>query len=229
MYSIRDMAAEDRPRERLLLLGPEAVSTAELLAIILGSGMKGKSVLELSQEILSTFGGVAGLTEASLEELCQIKGLGLAKAIQLKAAFSLGLRIARQPIPPRYIVTTPTHAYHFLKELLENEKVECFGALLLDTKGSVIRFERISMGTLSEALVHPRELFHPAIRHKAASIILAHNHPSGDPTPSMDDIEITRSCIQAGLLLDIPLKDHLIIGRSCYHSFKEKKVLSFDP
>ncbi len=221
-YSVLDLPAEERPRERLYRYGPEAMSTSELIAVILGSGTKGNPVLQLAQELLIRFKNLRGLSEATVAELCEIKGLGHAKAIQLKAVFSLGVRLANQTLIGRYRIENPTHAYHLVKDELATEKREIFMTILLDTKGYVINHAIIAIGTLSQALVHPREIFYPAIRHKAASLILVHNHPSGDPTPSPEDYEVTKKLIDAGKIISIPVHDHIILGENKFISLRQK-------
>lgn len=221
-YSILCLPEEERPRERLYRHGAEAMSTAELIAIILGSGMKGKPVLQLAHELVAKFGSLKGLAEATVAELCQIKGLGAAKAIQLKAAFSLGIRLSKQEISPRYRIESPIHAYNLIKDELEKEKRELFVVILMDTKGYVIMHQVVAIGSLSQTIVHPREVFYPAIRHKAASLILAHNHPSGDPSPSREDYEVTEALTNVGKVMSIPVHDHLIIGSSTFVSLKQK-------
>ena len=223
-YTILDLHVNERPRERLRLHGPEALSNSELIAIILGSGMRGKSVLHLAQELMGRFGSLKALSEATLEELCEIKGLGMAKSIQLKAAFSLGLKVYKQAVNPRFRIENPLHAYNLIKDELEHQKQELFMVIMQDTKGSLICHEVVSIGTLSQTLIHPREVFYPAVRHKAASIIVAHNHPSGDATPSKQDLETTQSLISVGKLIGIPLHDHLIIGAQCYVSLRQHGV-----
>lgn len=223
-YSIQNLPETERPRERLLRHGPEAMATSELIAIILGSGMKGIPVLHLAQEIVSRFGNTNRLSEVSVEELCTIKGLGQAKALQLKAALSLGMRVARQAPATRFKIEHPVHAYNLIKDELENEKRELFMVILQDTKGFAIGHHVIAIGTLSNALVHPREVFHPAIKHHAASMILAHNHPSGDPTPSSQDYEVTDELIKVGRMMSIPINDHLIIGSGAYVSLRQHGV-----
>lgn len=215
----------ERPRERLLTQGGEALSTTELIAIILGSGTKSMPVLKLAQEILFRFGSLQNLSQATIEELCQIKGLGQAKAMQLKASLMLGLRASKQTIALKYRIENPVHAYHLVKDLLEQEKRELFGVILQDTKGYVIAHEIVAIGTLSNSLIHPREVFYPAIRRKAASLILVHNHPSGDPTPSTQDLEITKTLIEVGKLMSIPVNDHLIVGEQRYVSLRQKGVM----
>lgn len=215
---------DERPRERLVNSGADALSTAELIAILLGSGTKEKSVMVLAQDIVTHFGSLKSLGEATVEELCQIKGIGLAKAILLKACFTLSGRMARAVEAPTGRIETPAHAYQWIKDELEHETRELLIAILLDTKKEVIGNPIISMGTLSQTLIHPREVFYPAIRHKAASLILVHNHPSGDPTPSPEDYEVTEILVKAGKLMDIPVNDHLIIGLGKYVSLRQKGV-----
>lgn len=224
-YTMHDLPLDDRPRERLLQHGIECLSTAELLAIILVNGTKGASVLHLAQELLSKFGSLNNLLDTTVEELCQIKGLGKAKAVQIKAACALGLRLTHQISSQKYRITTPQQAYFLIKDELEPEKREFFVVLLQDAKGYLILKHTVSIGTLSETLVHPREVFYPAIRHKAASVILAHNHPSGDPEPSEKDISITKTLIETGKVLGIPVQDHIIIGSQSYVSLRQKKLL----
>lgn len=221
-YSIQQLPEEERPRERLMRSGAESLSTAELIAIILGSGSKTKPILQLAHEIVARFGGLRQLAEATLTELLEIKGIGLAKAIQLKAAFNLGMRASKQVVTPKYRIEHPSHAYFLLKEELEHEKRELFVVILQDIKGYVICHEVVSIGSLSQTLVHPREVFYPAIRHKAASVIVAHNHPSGDPTPSQQDLEITKTLVDVGHLMSLPLHDHLIIGQQRYVSLRQQ-------
>ena len=220
---IHRMPEGDRPRERLQKCGPNALSTAELMAVLLGSGMRGKSVLQLSQEILAHFGGLENLAQATFSELKQIKGLGPTKALQLMAVFALGNKAVRQSAPTRPRVDSPAQAYELVKDQLEEEKRELCVAILLDIKGWVICQEVVSIGTLSNALVHPREVFYPAIRHKAARLVVAHNHPSGDPTPSTKDIDITRTLIEASGIIGIPLADHIIVGRDRFVSLRQRQ------
>lgn len=220
-YSIQCLPVNERPRERLLRYGPESMTTAELIAILLGSGMKGMPVLQLAQAIIARFGDIQALSEASISELCQIKGLGPAKALQLKAAISLGLRVARKTPTNKYRIEHPVHAYNLVKEELESERRELFVVILQDTKGCVICHNVVAIGTLSNALVHPREVFYPAIRHNAASIILVHNHPSGDPTPSKQDYDVTQALVEVGRLMGIPVNDHIIVGDQRYVSLRQ--------
>lgn len=221
---MNNIPTEDRPRERLLKYGANTLSTAELIAVILGSGTKENPVLKLSHEIITHFGSLNRLAEATVEEFCQIKGVGPAKAIQLRASLSLGMRAIHQGEVNKFRIESPTQAYNLLKGELENEKRELFMVILLDVRGCVINHQVISIGTLTKALVHPREVFYPAIRHKAAGMILAHNHPSGDPNPSHEDFEITKRLIAVGKLMGIPVNDHIIIAQQGYVSLREKGV-----
>lgn len=204
-----------------MLHGASVLSSIELIALILGSGTKGKSVLAISQEILSLFGSLTRLQEASIEDLCQVKGLGKTKAIQLKAALSLAYRVYREKAPPNDRLTTPLKAYLWVRDLVVHEKKEIFGVILLDARGSALRWEIISIGSLTKTVVHPREVFYPAIRHLAASMILVHNHPSGDPTPSAEDHHLTRQLINASRSIAIPILDHLIVCKPGFISLKE--------
>ena len=223
-YTIKELPKEERPRERLVCHGPETMKLAELIAIIVGSGTKGKSALELGQEIVTTF---PKLGDATVQELAQIKGMGPAKAIQLKAALSLASRIASGANPPRFLIDNPLHAYNLIKERVQYKKKEIFGAILLDIKGAVIRWEEISVGILDQTLVHPREVFQPAIRYGAASMILVHNHPSGDCTPSPEDYRVTEKLVAAGKLIKILVKDHLVVSSEGYLSMRKQKEFLF--
>lgn len=224
-YSVLQLPEADRPRERLLRHGAETLSAAELIAIILGSGTKSAPVLQLAQQIITRFGSLQKLAEATVEELCQIKGVGRVKAVQLRAAFNLGLRASRQAIAPKYKVEHPVHAYHLVKDELSTEKRELFVVILQDVKGCVISHHVVAIGTLTHAPVHPREVFYPAIRHKAVSLILVHNHPSGDLTPSKQDYDLTRKLIDVGQLIGIPVNDHIIVSEQGYLSLRQKTDL----
>lgn len=221
-YSISHLPHDERPRERLMKYGPEALSAAELIAIVLGSGTKDAPVLQLAQKMIAHFGGLHGLAEATVPELCQVKGIGPIKAIQLCAIFNLSSRLSKAVISPKYKIERPLHVYNLVKDDLGKEKREVFVIIMLDVKGCVIAQQIISIGTLTQAPVHPREVFYPAIRHKAASIILLHNHPSGDLTPSKQDVELTKQLIEAGRLIGIPVHDHLIISEQGYYSLRQQ-------
>ena len=222
LYSINELPVTERPRERLMRHGPEALSSAELIAIVLGSGTQSAPVLQLSHQLISRFGGLEKLGQATVSELCEVKGIGEAKAIQLRASFNLGLRLSKQCIGPKYKIEHPLHAYNLVKDELVNEKRELFMIVMQDAKGIVIDHTVISIGTLTETPVHPREVFYPAIRNKAVSIILIHNHPSGDLTPSKSDHELTRRLSSTGRMVGIPVNDHLIISHQGYLSMRQQ-------
>lgn len=217
---LRNIPQQERPRERLIRHGVDALSLNELLAILLVTGTRGKSVLELAHEIMAKFGTIQKLLEASITELCEIKGVGKAKAIQLKAAFGITLKMTQAETSVKTALTSQD-AYALVKDELSRQVQEILIVILKDIKGRLITHEKISMGTLSEVLVHPREVFYPAVRHKANSFILAHNHPSGDPTPSFADLELTRHLIRSSRIMGIGLEDHLIIGSDRFVSLKE--------
>jgi DNA repair protein RadC len=220
-FAMRQIPVSERPRERLLLYGVGALSSAELLAILLGSGTKGKSVLDLAEEILVHFGGLDPLLEASVAELMEIKGIGKAKAIQLNAVFGLALKCRRVTQEKKQVITSPDVAYEIAREEISHQKQEVMLVLLRDVRGCFFHREQVSVGTLSEVLVHPREIFYPAVRHKAHSFILAHNHPSGDPTPSRADLDLTRTLLHSSQVMGIRLDDHLIIGKGAYVSLRQ--------
>lgn len=221
-YSIQDMPLSERPRERLTRFGAESLTMAELIAVLLGSGTKSMPVLQLAQTIVNHFGGLQQLADATVEELCQVKGIGQAKAIQLRAAISLGQRISRQTLPIKYKIENPLQAYQIIQEVIQDEKRELFLVILLDVKGCLIGHHVIAIGTLSNVQVHPREVFYPAIRHTAASMILVHNHPSGDLTPSQCDYELTKKLVEAGKLIGITINDHLIVSHKGYLSLRSQ-------
>lgn len=221
-FSIKAMPESERPRERLARNGPDGLSDAELLAILLGSGMRGKSVLQLSQELLIQMGSLDKLAAASLSQLQSVQGLGPAKALQLTALFALARRLSKSSLKERQEpILNATQAYVIVRDQLERETRELFVVLLQDVRKRLICTELVAIGTLSQVMVHPREVFHPAIRHKAASMILAHNHPSGDPTPSPQDRHLTTTLIEIGQLLGIPVVDHLVIGHNTFVSLRE--------
>lgn len=224
-FSIKSMPESERPRERLARQGPDGLSNAELLAILLGSGMRGKSVLQLAQELLIQMGSLDKLSQSSLAELQSIQGLGPAKALQLTALFALARRLSEAPhINLQEPIVHAKQAYHLVRHQLERETRELFIVLLQDVRRRLICTEVIAVGTLSQVAVHPREVFYPAIRHKAASLIVAHNHPSGDPSPSPQDRHLTTTLIETGRLLGIHVTDHLIIGHGTFISLRESGI-----
>jgi DNA repair protein RadC len=223
-YRITDLAVEERPRERLAESGPGALSKAELLAILLRVGIQGENSVQLAQRILDRLGGLAGIQRASISELCEIHGLGPAKAAQIKAAIELGSRLAREQAEERGAISSPAEAAEVLQLEMQGLAQENLVVLSLDTRNHLIAKETVYKGSLNLSLVRVGELFRTAIQKNAASIILAHNHPSGDPTPSPEDVALTRSVIQAGKLLDIEVLDHLVIGNARFVSMKEKSL-----
>ena len=222
---VRDIPEEQRPRERLLRSGAGALSDAELLAILLRTGTRTQSVLHLAEEVLAVYKdmGLYSLTKLSPQEFSSIKGIGEAKAATVLAAVELGKRFyMRKAFREIAVINGPDDVAAYAVPQLRYENREHFAVLLLDVKNKVIAFKVISIGTLSASLVHPREVFAEAVRHSAAAVILVHNHPSGDPSPSSEDISLTKRLQQAGRIMDIRVLDHVIIGGDAYCSLKEK-------
>lgn len=222
-FTVRDLPKEERPRERLVKYGESALSLQELLQIILRTGNKGESVVTLAQKLLAHFGNLQNLKEASIEELMSIKGIGLAKAVQIKAALELGRRAEITLERKQKKIISPQDVFKLMKSKLKDYSKEHFYIISLNSRNAII--SEISIGTLNASLVHPREVFAEAIRQRANSIILVHNHPSGDPTPSKDDIKITKKLKEAGKILGIEVLDHIIITRNSYLSFKNKNLI----
>ncbi len=222
-FTIHDLPASERPRERLQKFGAEKMSVQELLALILGRGIAGESVTVTAQRLLSQFGSIKGIGNASLEELTLVKGIGLAKASQIKAAFELARRVDNpQDFDSKPIVRTPDEVFNLIKGDLKDKKKEHFLVLLLDTRSRLIKSAEISTGSLDSTIVHPREVFKEALSASAASVIFAHNHPSGDPHPSKDDIELTKRLAKAGEVMGIEVIDHVIIGDKNFLSLKRE-------
>lgn len=221
-YMLRDIPQEQRPRERMQHHGAGALSHAELLAILLRTGTKQESAIHVAQRILNEAGNLRNLVDLSIDELVQIKGIGPAKAIQLKAGIELGLRLVQSRLPDNQVIQSPRDAADLLMEQLRYLQKEHFVCLFLNTKNHVIAQETLSMGSLNASIVHPREVFRAAIKCSSASIICAHNHPSGDPTPSPEDIKITRRLLEAGEIVGIDVLDHIVIGDGKFVSLKEQ-------
>jgi len=211
---IREMPGNERPRERLMELGADALRNAELIAILLRTGMKGVSSIHIAEQLLQKFSTLENLSRANIAEIRQIKGIGRDKAIALKSAFTLARRMAQELRGEAPLLDTPDRVADLLREDNRVYDVETFQVLLVNTRRKLISIERISKGTLDTILVHPREVFRHAIAANAAGVILVHNHPSGDPSPSDADIKVTRDLIRAGQLLRIEVLDHVILGRS---------------
>ena len=211
---IKDLALHERPRERLVSEGAEGLENVALVAILLRTGTRGYSAIHIAEQLLARFKTLESLSRASLEDLRQMKGVGRDKAVTLKAAFQLACNMARELRHGAPLLDTPERVADLLRDENRTFEVETFQALLLNTRRRLIRVERISQGTLDTLLVHPREVFRPAITANAAAVVLVHNHPSGDPAPSESDIKVTRDLIRAGQLLKIEVLDHVILGRA---------------
>ncbi|MCL6572088.1 MAG: DNA repair protein RadC [Bacillus sp. (in: Bacteria)] len=222
---IRDFPQDERPRERFIKHGPQSLSNHELIAILLRTGTKDESVLQLSNRLLTHFEGLRLLKAASLEEMTEIKGIGLAKAIQILAAVEIGRRIANLSYNDRYVIRSPEDGAKYLMNDMRFLSQEHFVCLYLNTKNQVIHKQTVFIGSLNASIVHPREVFREALKRSAASIIAAHNHPSGDPAPSREDIEVTKRLVECGKIIGIDLLDHLIIGENKFVSLKEKGYL----
>jgi DNA repair protein RadC len=223
-YRIADMTESERPRERLARLGPSSLSEPELLAILLRVGVPGESAIDGASRLLKTFGGVTGLHRASFDELCNQHGIAEAKACQIKAALELGNRLKRSELDENNTIHSPADAANFVQFEMSALEQEELRVMLLDTRNRVLDTVTIYRGSLNSSQIRVGELFKAAIRRNSAAIIVVHNHPSGDPTPSPDDIAVTRAIVQAGKLLDVNVLDHLIIGRDKHVSLKERGV-----
>ena len=223
-FTIHDLPVEERPRERLVKFGEQALSAQELLQLILGRGIAGESVVVTAQKLLSQFGNLQKLAEASIEELSSVKGIGLAKAAQIKAAFEIGRRLSTQVLPYKSKeLTDPKKVYQLIKSKLKDYHREHFYIIALNSRNWSVA--EISVGSLNASIVHPREVFAEAIKSKAASVIFAHNHPSGDPEPSEGDLVLTKRLVEAGKILGIEVIDHIIVTKNGFLSFKERKLL----
>jgi DNA repair protein RadC len=223
-YTIKQLPPELRPRERLLEAGPSALSDGELLGLLFGIGSREKTAVELAGEVISEAGGLHGLYDVSVHELMQVNGIGEAKACIILAAVELGRRIGQVRNPGRPVISSPADVERLLRGRIANLDRENFVVVLLNTKNEVIETSTVSVGTLGASLVHPREVFKPAVRASAASVILAHNHPSGKVEPSREDREVTRRLGEAAEILGIEVLDHVIVGDG-YFSMKEHGML----
>lgn len=222
MFMIKELPIKERPRERFIKYGASSMQSFELIAIILRTGSKNESVLELAKRVTYRFESLKALSNASIADLKSIKGIGDSKAIELLASFELGKRVNKESFNAKNKLHSPENIYMYLKGELEMKTQEHFIALYLNTKGELIKKETLFIGSLNSSLIHPREIFKHAVLNSAASIIICHNHPSGDPTPSRQDTEITKLIHKNSLMMDIELLDHIIIGKDRYYSFKEK-------
>lgn len=223
--SIRDFPQDERPRERMINDGPESLSNHELLAILLRTGTKNESVIHLANKLLKQFDGLRMLKDASIQEITSIPGIGTAKAVQVMAAIELGRRIHQLTFHERYMIRSPKDAANYVMEEMRFLTQEHFVCLYLNTKNQVLHKRTVFIGSLNASIVHPREVFKEALKRSSASIICIHNHPSGDPSPSREDIEVTKRLAECGRLIGIELLDHIIIGEQKYVSLKEKGYL----
>ena len=222
---LKDQPVSERPRERLVARGPDALTHAELIAILLRTRLRGANVVQVGQNLLQKFGSLNALALATVDELKQISGVGPDKAATLVAAFALARRMEQERREESPVLDNPETVVNFMRETNRLKNVESFQALLLNTRKRLIRVDDISRGTLDTILVHPREVFRAAIVANAAGVVLVHNHPSGDPTPSEADIKVTRDLIRAGQLLKIEVVDHVIIGRATAERAKDYSSL----
>lgn len=222
---LKEWPEEDKPREKLLKMGPKVLSETELLAILLRTGSRDESVIDLARRVLYESGGLVKVSRTKVNELSQFKGLGPTKAATILAALELGRRLCQQDSVNRSIIRSPSDAAELVMNTLRYEEREHFKIILLSTKNHVLDIPTISVGSLNASIVHPREVFREAIRASAASMILVHNHPSGDPAPSPEDRDLTHRLVESGKLLHIAVLDHIIIGDGKYVSFKEKGIL----
>ncbi len=227
MRTIKEWPEDERPREKLLRRGPAALSDAELLALIIrtGSAADKTSAVDQARQLLRGFGSLRALASAHTPELCRQKGIGPAKAAEIQALFELARRFARQEIRPGDRFTSSNDIFNHYHEKLRDRKKEVFFSLLLDSKNRLIREIQVSEGSLNASIVHPREVFAPVIRESAAAVLFVHNHPSGDPTPSREDIDLTERLSEAGNLMGVRVLDHIIIGNGSYVSFCDRGLL----
>ncbi|MBI3912345.1 MAG: DNA repair protein RadC [Armatimonadetes bacterium] len=223
--AIRDLPEEERPRERLQRYGPEVLGTPELIAILLRTGTTRENAVALAERLLKEFGGLRGLVSATVAELSGISGIGAVKAVEIRAAVELGKRIGALSDDARPTIRSPADAAQLVMSDLRHQPKEVLRVLLLDTRNRVQRIPEVSVGSLTESIVHPRELFREAIRHSSAAVIVVHNHPSGDPTPSAEDIAVTKRLAEGGKLLGIEVLDHVIIGDGRFVSLKERGLM----
>ena len=224
-FTLHDLPQEERPRERLKKVGIDNLSLPELLALVIEKGKKGKNVLTIAQNLISHFGNLAKMKEASIEELQEVDGIGFATACKLQAVFKLGEKTQNATTKDGQRIQSAKNVFEILKNELGNKKKEYFKVLSLDSRNQLISIDNVSIGTINANLVHPREVFKTAIQHLATSIIVVHNHPSGDPEPSEADLKITKRLIEAGKLIDINILDHVIVTKTRFFSFKDKGII----
>ena len=223
--TIREWPAEDRPRERFLSKGAEALSDAECLALLLGSGVPGQTALDQAQALLAAFGSLGEIAGREVQELAWVGALGIVKAVRVGAAIELARRLRARPNGDRIRLSSPEEVAGYFGPALEGKKKEIFRVALLDSQNGLLRDVKVSEGSLSASIVHPREVFRSAILEAAAHLILVHNHPSGDPTPSKEDVHLTRQLVEGGRLLGLRIHDHVIIGQGRHVSLAQRGLL----
>lgn len=225
--TIKDWPAEDRPREKLIGKGPQALTDTELLAIVLrnGNASTGENAIDQARALLDKFQSLTGIDQATIAELTSVKGIGPAKASQLKASLEIARRVTNRAWESGQPLRSSEDVFHHFRDALEKEKREFFYVVLLNNKNRKLRDVKISEGSLTAALVHPREVYNPVIRESAAAVIFVHNHPSGDPAPSPEDIEITRRLKEVGEVMGVRVLDHIVIGHDRYFSFSDRGML----
>lgn len=222
---LREIPDEDKPRERMQQFGAQALNNAELLAILLRTGTVAESAVRLGERVLAQAGGFRQMVDLTLEQLTEIRGIGVAKALQVQAGIEIGRRLSRMKQESRVTVRAPKDAADYVMEELRYLNKEHFVVLFLNTKNHIIGQETLSIGSLNASIVHPREVFRSAIARSSASIICVHNHPSGDPTPSPEDIDVTRRLVEAGLIVGIDVLDHIVVADISYVSLKEQGLM----
>jgi len=226
LTNIQSMPLAERPREKMLRLGRNELSNAELLAILLRTGSKGESAIMVASNVLGLSNeGIGFLGKCTVEELIEINGIGQSKACQILAAIELGFRLSKHSFTKRGKISTPDDVFKIFEQELRYEAKEKFIAVLLNTKNEITSTEIISIGSINSSIVHPREVFNIAIKKSAAAMVLVHNHPSGDPKPSYEDVKVTDRLVEVGKLVGIKVIDHIIVGDKIYYSFKEKELL----
>jgi DNA repair protein RadC len=221
-YRISDLPESDRPRERLISAGADRLGEAELLAILLRVGVSGQSAVQMGQHLLERFGGLAGIHRAPFEELVGVKGVGMAKAAQIKAAIELGRRLQQSKPEEHTTISNPAQAADLVKYDMQALDHEELRVILMDTRNQVLEVREVYRGSVNTAQVRAADVFKAAVRKNATALIVVHNHPSGDPTPSPDDVAVTRELIKAGEMIDVKVLDHIIIGRGRHVSMKER-------
>jgi DNA repair protein RadC len=224
--TIKQLPAHERPRERLIQNGDEHLTDAELLGIIIRDGTANYSAVDLAQKLLSEFGNFRKLSSVSVGELCKVKGIGPARAAQIKASLAIAKRFSTISVKPHQQFKCSGDIFAHFHERMREKRQETFLVVLLDNKNRIIKEQIVSTGSLTSSIVHPREVFNPAIRESAASVIFVHNHPSGDPEPSKEDVQITNRLVEAGNIVGIKILDHLIIGNERYVSFKDRGIMT---